>query len=132
MKMPLKEQEPVNLYARKYEMACLRAIALAAGRCPAGQHYVPRVLNMFDRYPYWFTLLTALGFLDILARAKNFTPSGIDTISSQSVCYPAQTGPRPYSGSCQQRYKAHFLPPAFRMKHRKTKTRINRSTTALW
>lgn len=89
---PLKEQEPVNLYARKYEMLFARYRPLLREDAPRGNIGVPRVLNMFDRYPYWFTLLTALGFhVEISSpSSKELYASGIDTISSQSVCYPAK------------------------------------------
>ncbi|HEY5560775.1 MAG TPA: acyl-CoA dehydratase activase-related protein [Clostridiaceae bacterium] len=53
---------------------------------------IPRVLNMYENYPFWFTLLTSLGFKVELSRrsSKELYELGIETIPSESACYPAK------------------------------------------
>jgi predicted CoA-substrate-specific enzyme activase len=53
---------------------------------------IPRVLNMYENYPFWFTFLTELGFRVILSppSSKSIYEMGMDTISSDTVCYPAK------------------------------------------
>lgn len=53
---------------------------------------IPRVLNMYENYPLWFTFLTELGFRVILSdrTSKDIYEMGIETMPSESVCYPAK------------------------------------------
>lgn len=53
---------------------------------------IPRVLNMYENYPFWHTLLTSLGFRVKLSKvsSKEIFELGIETIPSESACYPAK------------------------------------------
>lgn len=53
---------------------------------------IPRVLNMYENYPFWFTFFTKLGFRVILSppSARKIYELGIDSIPSESECYPAK------------------------------------------
>ena len=53
---------------------------------------IPRVLNVYENYPFWFTLLTNLGFRVELSpiSSKKVYELGIETIPSESACYPAK------------------------------------------
>ena len=53
---------------------------------------IPRVLNMWEDYPFWFTVLTDLGFRVELSPLSNKTiyEMGMESIPSESVCYPAK------------------------------------------
>jgi predicted CoA-substrate-specific enzyme activase len=53
---------------------------------------IPRVLNIYENYPYWFTFFTKLGYRVILSprSSKRIYEEGIETIPSESVCYPAK------------------------------------------
>ncbi len=53
---------------------------------------IPRVLNMYEDYPYWFTLFTELGFRVVLSppSSPEIYSMGIESIPSESVCYPAK------------------------------------------
>lgn len=53
---------------------------------------IPRALNLYEDYPFWFTLLTNLGFRVILSRQSDHKlfEDGMSTIPSESVCYPAK------------------------------------------
>jgi predicted CoA-substrate-specific enzyme activase len=53
---------------------------------------IPRVLNIYENYPYWHTFLTALGFsvkLSPLSDRKLYE-LGMETIPSETACYPAK------------------------------------------
>ena len=58
---------------------------------PRGEIGIPRALNMYENYPLWFTLLTKLGFKVILSDHSNrgIYEMGIESIPSESECYPA-------------------------------------------
>jgi len=53
---------------------------------------IPRVLNMYENYPLWFTFFTELGFRVILSpeSSKGIYEKGMESIPSESVCYPAK------------------------------------------
>jgi len=53
---------------------------------------IPRVLNMHENYPFWHTFFTALGFSILLSppSSKSIYEMGMDTISSDTACYPAK------------------------------------------
>lgn len=53
---------------------------------------IPRVLNLFENYPYWFTFFHELGYRVILSPDSNHKiyELGIDSIPSESECYPAK------------------------------------------
>lgn len=85
-----KKQMP-NLYYYKYK----RAFAykpLKAENAPNGVIGIPRVLNIYENYPLWFTFFTELGFsVRISGRSTHdLYEKGIDSIPSESACYPAK------------------------------------------
>ena len=53
---------------------------------------IPRVLNMYEDYPFWFTFFTSLGFRVILSEKsnRNTYEKGMESMPSESVCYPAK------------------------------------------
>lgn len=53
---------------------------------------IPRVLNMFEHYPFWHALFTHLGFSVRLSPPSNaaILSSGNQSIPSQSLCLPAK------------------------------------------
>ena len=53
---------------------------------------IPRVLNMYENYPFWHTFFTKLGFRVVLSPASNrkIYEMGIESIPSESECYPAK------------------------------------------
>ena len=57
-----------------------------------GQIGIPRVLNMYENYPFWFTFFTSLGFRVVLSPAstRKIYELGIESIPSESECYPAK------------------------------------------
>lgn len=80
-----------NLYAQKYaRLFAYRSIPPEAA--PRGVIGIPRVLNMYENYPFWFTFFTELGYSVLLspASSKALYELGMDTITSDTVCYPAK------------------------------------------
>ena len=59
---------------------------------PYGEVGIPRVLNMYENYPLWFTFFTTLGFRVHLSPRSSRTvyEKGLETIPSESVCYPGK------------------------------------------
>jgi predicted nucleotide-binding protein (sugar kinase/HSP70/actin superfamily) len=57
-----------------------------------GEIGIPRVLNLYENYPFWFTLFTKLGFRVILSSpsSKKLFERGMETVPSESTCYPAK------------------------------------------
>ncbi len=53
---------------------------------------IPRVLNMYENYPFWHTFFTTLGYRVILSplSSHNIYELGIESIPSESECYPAK------------------------------------------
>ncbi|MBO4650789.1 MAG: 2-hydroxyacyl-CoA dehydratase [Clostridiales bacterium] len=80
-----------NLIAYKYART-FRYKPLAKDKAPRGEIGIPRALNMYENYPFWFTVLTELGFSVIISPRSNHElfEKGMDSIPSESVCYPAK------------------------------------------
>ncbi|MDR1890032.1 MAG: 2-hydroxyacyl-CoA dehydratase [Zoogloeaceae bacterium] len=78
-----------DLYTYKYERVFNYAPRQNA---PRGVIGVPRALNMFENYPLWHTFLTELGYEVRLSppSSKTLLEQGLDTLPSDTVCYPAK------------------------------------------
>ena len=65
---------------------------LDADKAPRGTVGIPRVLNMYENYPFWYTFFTKLGYRVILSPSSNrkIYELGIESIPSESECYPAK------------------------------------------
>lgn len=59
---------------------------------PRGTVGIPRVLNLYENYPFWFTFFDELGFRVKLSPSstKKIYEMGIESIPSESECYPAK------------------------------------------
>ena len=66
--------------------------ALQEDEAVRGTVGIPRVLNMYDNYPFWHTFFTKLGFRVVLSPSSNrkIYELGIESIPSESECYPAK------------------------------------------
>lgn len=53
---------------------------------------IPRVLGLYENYPFWFTFFTKLGYSVMLSpnSGREIYEMGIETMPSESVCYPAK------------------------------------------
>ncbi len=65
---------------------------LPPDEAPRGKVGLPRVLNMYENYPFWHTFFTQLGYQVVLSPPSNrkIYELGIDSIPSESECYPAK------------------------------------------
>lgn len=59
---------------------------------PRGSVGIPRVLNMYENYPFWAVFFRKLGFHVVLSpqSTRKIYELGIDSIPSESECYPAK------------------------------------------
>ncbi|MDD2354993.1 MAG: acyl-CoA dehydratase activase-related protein [Lachnospiraceae bacterium] len=66
--------------------------ALDADKAPRGTVGIPRVLNMYENYPFWATFFHRLGYRVVLSPPSNHRlyELGIESIPSESECYPAK------------------------------------------
>ena len=53
---------------------------------------IPRVLNMFENYPFWHTLFTECGFEVVLSPESTFAlyQKGVGSVMSDNICFPAK------------------------------------------
>lgn len=53
---------------------------------------IPRVLNIYENYPFWYTFFTDLGFRVVISpeSSRKIYELGIESIPSESECYPAK------------------------------------------
>ena len=86
-----KKVELPNLVKYKYERT-FDYTPLEPQDAIRGTIGIPRVLNMYEDYPFWFTFLTSLGFRVILSEKSNRKTyeKGIESMPSESVCFPAK------------------------------------------
>ncbi len=59
---------------------------------PRGVVGIPRVLNMYENYPFWATFFRELGFRVVLSpwSSRKIYELGMESIPSESECYPAK------------------------------------------
>ena len=80
-----------NLFEYKYHrMFDYESIEMQ--NAPRGVVGIPRVLNMFENYPFWHTFFTKLGYCVVLSptSTRKIYELGIESIPSESECYPAK------------------------------------------
>lgn len=85
------KREVPNLYDYKLK----RTFAykpLSLDEAHRGTIGIPRVLNMYENYPFWATFFKDLGYRVIPSpiSSRNIYGLGIDSIPSESECYPAK------------------------------------------
>ncbi len=80
-----------NLFDYKYKRI-FSYEPLSADKATRGQVGIPRVLNMFENYPFWHTFFTELKYQVVLSptSTRKIYELGIESIPSESECYPAK------------------------------------------
>ena len=80
-----------NLFAWKYKRL-FSYEPLKKEQAPRGDVGLLRVLNTYENYPLWFTFFTQLGFRVRLSprSTRSVYEMGLETIPSESVCYPGK------------------------------------------
>lgn len=89
--LPLKSKSLPNLFDYKYRRV-FQYRSLSIEDAKRGTVGIPRVLNMYENYPFWFTFFTELKFRVVLSSrsSKAIYEKGIESIPSESACYPAK------------------------------------------
>ena len=80
-----------NLFEYKYHRM-FDYEPLAPENAPRGVVGIPRVLNMYENFPFWATFFKELGYSVMLSpkSSHKIYEMGIESIPSESECYPAK------------------------------------------
>lgn len=86
-----KSEEVINLYEYKYKKV-FNYKPLSKVEAKRGIIGIPRVLNIYENYPFWAVFFKELSFrVELSPKSSNkIYEMGIETIPSESVCYPAK------------------------------------------
>lgn len=89
--------------------------ALTADVATRGSVGLPRVLNMYENYPFWHTFFTKLGYRVVLSPLsnRNIYELGIESIPSESECYPAKLAHGHIEWLIKQKVDLIFYPSIF-------------------
>ena len=87
---------------------------------------IPRVLNMYENYPFWATFFKALGIRAVLSpfSSRKIYELGIESIPSESECYPAKLAHGHVQWLVDQGIKTIFHPCVF-YEHQESKEAQN-------
>ncbi len=117
-----------NLMKYKYERI-FNYTPLEEKAATRGTIGIPRVLNMYEDYPFWFTFLTSLGFRVILSEKSNRKTyeKGMESMPSESVCFPAKLSHGHIVGLINQGITTIFYPcmPYSRKEYEKADNHYN-------
>ena len=82
---------------------------------PRGEVGIPRVLNVYENYPFWATFFKALGFRCVLSplSTRKIYELGMETIPSESECYPAKLSHGHIKWLINEGIKTIFYPCVF-------------------
>lgn len=86
------EDAALNMYAWKVRRLFEENVPLEPDKAPRGRIGLPRVLNMYEFYPFWLTLFTRLGFRVELSGPSDKASylRGLESVPSQTLCFPAK------------------------------------------
>ena len=103
-----------NLYAYKYRRI-FDYQPLREEEAKRGTIGLPRVLNMYENYPFWFTFFTNLSYRVVLSPESNrdLYEKGIETIPSETACYPAKLVHGHIESLLEMGVKTIFYPSVF-------------------
>ena len=93
---------------------------------PRGTIGIPRVLNMYENYPFWATFFKELGFRVVLSpwSDRKLYEKGMESIPSESECYPAKLSHGHVQWLVEQGVKTIFHPCVF-FEHQETENAQN-------
>ena len=80
-----------NLYSYKRDLLFQREV-LAEEKAVRGTVGIPRVLNIYENYPFWADFFRELGYRVVLSpvSSKKIYELGLESIPSDTTCYPAK------------------------------------------
>lgn len=107
------EQLP-NLYKYKYERL-FGYKSLSKEEAVRGTVGIPRVLNMYENYPFWHTFFTELKYRVVLSSktSRKLYEKGIESITSETACYPAKLTHGHIEDLIEKGVKYIFYPAVF-------------------
>ena len=87
----IKKDKMPNLYDYKYRRLFAYR-SLKPEEAERGVIGIPRVLNLYENYPFWHTFFTKLKFRVVISpkSTRKIYELGIESIPSESECYPAK------------------------------------------
>ena len=87
----VKKESAPNLVAYK-QKRMFDYEPLEESKAKRGVIGIPRVLNIYENYPFWATFFKELGFRIVLSpfSTRKIYELGMDSIPSESECYPAK------------------------------------------
>ncbi|MBR6965983.1 MAG: 2-hydroxyacyl-CoA dehydratase [Clostridia bacterium] len=93
---------------------------------PRGEIGIPRVLNLWENYPFWHTFFTRLGFSVRLSpvSGRALYSLGMESIPSESECYPAKLAHGHVQWLINQGIQTIFHPSVF-FEHQETEKAQN-------
>ncbi len=103
-----------NLFDYKYKRI-FGYEPLEADKATRGTVGIPRVLNFYENYPFWFTFFTKLGYKVVLSprSTHQIYELGIESIPSESECYPAKISHGHVEWLIRQKVDFIFYPGLF-------------------
>lgn len=103
-------KKAANLFDYKYKRI-FGYQPLPIEKATRGEVGIPRVLNMYENYPFWYTFFTELGFRVVVSpnSTKKIYNEGIDTIPSESICYPAKIAHGHITSLIKKRLEIYIL-----------------------
>lgn len=108
------EKNIPNLFDYKYKRI-FGYEPLSAEKAKRGSVGIPRVLNFYENYPFWFTFFTNLGYQVVLSprSTHQIYELGIESIPSESECYPAKLSHGHIEWLIKQKVDFIFYPGLF-------------------
>ncbi len=93
---------------------------------PRGTIGIPRVLNIYENYPFWATFFQSLGFRVVLSPLsdRKLYEQGMESIPSESECYPAKLAHGHVQWLIQSGIRTIFHPCVF-FEHQETENAQN-------
>ena len=103
-----------NLFDYKYKRL-FSYEPLSPDKATRGTLGIPRVLNFYENYPFWFTFFTKLGYRVVLSprSTHQIYELGIESIPSESECYPAKISHGHVEWLIKQKVDFIFYPGLF-------------------
>ncbi|MDO4672310.1 MAG: acyl-CoA dehydratase activase-related protein, partial [Porphyromonadaceae bacterium] len=103
----------LNMY--KYKLKLLFDRKSLKDKNIMGTVGIPRVLNMYEDYPFWHTFFTSLGFDVVLSdeSTREMYEKGIGSISSETACYPAKIAHGHIENLVEKNLDLIFYPAVF-------------------
>lgn len=109
-----KSEELPNMYLYKYDRV-FDYDSLPIEEAERGVVGIPRVLNMYENYPFWHTFFTQLGYRVELSTksTRQLYEKGIESITSETACYPAKISHGHIEDLIERGIKNIFYPSVF-------------------